>query len=340
MLIVAARRVTGWSCPISVPTRGQTCSCGRRSGSRRWVSTRCGCAITWFTNRVRTTIRTLPTSSRSWFCRRSPASRRNSCSGTATLIPHRHPIYAALLLGSLQQFVGEGRLIAGWGLGGHDIDFESIGMGEMGPPQASAEQIEIIRQLWTGEKISHESEFYNFHDVAIRPVPGSGAGIPIWYGGPSKAAVRRAVEFCDGWMASRMPRRDLEERVARMDWLAKEAGRERPMVGAIPYMSPARTVEEGARQLNLKQLCASMVKQFILPPSGTFETVEDIDGAAIAGPPEVIVEQIIKFHAARCRAFRVRPADPVRGVRGAYRTDRLGSAAGSAARKLIILGRW
>ena len=223
--------------------------------------------------------------------------------GTATLIPHRHPIYAALLLGSLQQFVGEGRLIAGWGLGGHDIDFESVGMGEWDRRKLLREQIEIIRQLWTGEKISHESEFYKFHDVAIRPVPGSGAGIPIWYGGPSKAAVRRAVEFCDGWMASRMPRRDLEERVARMDRLAKEAGRERPMVGAIPYMSPARTVEEGARQLNLKQLCASMVKQFILPPSGTFETVEDIDGAAIAGPPDVIVEQIIKFHAAGVEHF-------------------------------------
>ena len=88
-----------------------------------------------------------------------------------------------------------------------------------------------------------------------------------------------------------------------MDRLAKEAGRERPMVGAIPYMSSARTVEEGAKQLNLKQLCASMVKQFILPPSGTFETVEDIDGAAIAGPPDVIVEQINKFHAAGVEHF-------------------------------------
>ena len=63
--------------------------------------------------------------------------------GTATLIPHRHPIYAALLLGSLQHFAGTGRVIAGWGLGGHDIDFESIGMGGLDRRKLMREQIDV-----------------------------------------------------------------------------------------------------------------------------------------------------------------------------------------------------
>ncbi|HEY6434344.1 MAG TPA: TIGR03619 family F420-dependent LLM class oxidoreductase [Acetobacteraceae bacterium] len=215
--------------------------------------------------------------------------------GTATLIPHRHPIYAALLLGSLQHFAGTGRVIAGWGLGGHDIDFESIGMGGLDRRKLMREQIDVIRRLWTGGKIDFAGEFYRFGGVAIRPVPETPGGIPIWYGGASKAAARRAVEFCDGWISSRMPRRDVQERIGRMQRLAGEAGRERPIVGAIPYMSPGRTIEEGARHFNMPELCAAMTKSFIVPPSGAFRTVEDMDGAAIAGPADVIVENIQRF---------------------------------------------
>ncbi len=62
-------------------------------------------------------------------------------------------------------------------------------------------------------------------------------------------------------------------------------------------------MEEGATRLNLPQLCACMVKQFLPSPSGVFETVDDLDGAAIAGPPGVIIEQIEKFHEAGVEHF-------------------------------------
>lgn len=86
--------------------------------------------------------------------------------GTATLIPHRHPIYAALLLGSLEQFAGAGRVIGGWGLGGHDVNFESIGMGGLDRRKLLREQIEVIRRLWTGEKVDFAGEFYRFRNAA------------------------------------------------------------------------------------------------------------------------------------------------------------------------------
>ena len=216
--------------------------------------------------------------------------------GTATLIPHRHPIYTALLLGSLLQFTGPGRVIAGWGIGGHDIDFNSIGLGGLDRKKLMPEQIDAIRRLWRGEKIDFAGEFYRFNGVAIRPIPDSVSGIPMWIGGASKAAARRAVEFGDGWIVSRIPRRDVQERIARMQRLSAEAGRDRPLVAAIPYMSPGRTVEEAARSLNIPELCAAM-RQFIPPPSGVFNSYDDFDGAAIAGPADVIAEQIDAFHA-------------------------------------------
>ena len=223
--------------------------------------------------------------------------------GTATLIPHRHPVYAALLLGSLHRFVGDGRLIAGWGLGGHDVDFETIGIGDWDRRKVLPEYINALRQILSGAKVDFEGEFYKFRDVAIRPVPGEGGSLPIWYGGASKAAARRAVEFCDGWIGSRLPVRDLLERVQRMDRLSAEAGKQRPIVCAIPYMSPGRTVEEAAKSLKMDELCRAMTKQCMPPPSGAFRDLDDLDGAAIAGPADVIVQRIRRFQDAGVEHF-------------------------------------
>ena len=216
--------------------------------------------------------------------------------GTATLIPHRHPIHTALLLGSLD-LLAPGRVVAGWGIGANESEFEAIGMGGWDRRTVMPEQIEVMRRLWVGETVTFQGDFYRFRDVAIKPVPGRRDGIPIWYGGNSKAAARRAVEYCDGWIPGRMPRRDVRERISRMERLAAEAGRPRPLAAVIPYVSPGRTVEEAARSFNLAELF-SMAKQYMPPPSGTFRTLDDLDGAAIAGPADVIVEQVRAYEAA------------------------------------------
>jgi probable F420-dependent oxidoreductase len=216
--------------------------------------------------------------------------------GTATLIPHRHPIHAALLLGSLD-YLAPGRVVAGWGIGANEAEFEAIGMGGRDRRAVIPEQIEIMRRLWTGEPVTFEGEFYRFRDVAIKPVPGRRDGIPVWYGGNSKAAARRAVEFCDGWIPGRLPRRDVRERIGRMERLAAAAGRPRPLAATIPYVSPGPTVEAAARAFDLGELLA-MARQYEPPPSGAFRTLEDLDGAAIAGPADVIAEQVRGYEAA------------------------------------------
>jgi len=223
--------------------------------------------------------------------------------GTATLIPHRHPIHAALLLGSLDYVAGPGRVVAGWGIGANEAEFAALGLGGWDRRRLLPEQIEIMRALWTGEPVSFEGEFYRFRDVAIKPVPGRRDAIPIWYGGGSKAAARRAVEYCDGWIPGRMPRRDVAERLGRMDRLARELGRPRPVAAVIPYVSPGRTVEDAAKAFNLDELIATTAQQFLPPPSGTFRTLADLDGAAIAGPAEVIAEGVRAYQAVGIEHF-------------------------------------
>jgi probable F420-dependent oxidoreductase len=215
--------------------------------------------------------------------------------GTAVLVPHRHPILAAMMLSSLDFISGGGRVIAGWGIGNWDAEFEAVGLGAPDRRELIEEYVAILRRLWTGEPTSHESETYRFSDVQQRPVPAPGRPIPIWYGGNSAAAVRRTVEYCDGWAASRIPLANFKKRMARMRRIADEHQKPTPDAAVIPYVVPADTVEQGVARLHLDGLAADLNANEPPPASGRYETMADVDGAAIAGPPDVIVEAIRRF---------------------------------------------
>jgi probable F420-dependent oxidoreductase len=232
---------------------------------------------------------------------------------TGTLIPHRHPILAALMLGSLDFMAGPGRVLAGWGLGTYDHEFEAIERADWDRRRLIGEQIAIVRQLWTGDPVTFHGEFYNFEDVDIHPVPGDSHAIPIWYGGMSLASARRAVEYCDGWIPGRMPIRDFRKRVARMEKLAAEAGKPVPTTGTIPYIVPARTVEEGIKFVDMPRLIDEFTRLYELPAAGAFRTLADADGAVVAGPPEVLVEAVRQYQEAGVQHYvfdlRLRYAD-------------------------------
>ena len=217
--------------------------------------------------------------------------------GTGSLVPHRHPIHTALLLGSLEFVAGPGRVIAGFGIGTYDHEFVAAGLEGIDRRELLPEQIEIIRRLWSGEEISYAGTFYSFEDVDIHPTPASGS-IPIWYCGNSAASVRRAVEYCEGWMPGRVTLITYRKRVERMRQLADEAGKPIPTAAAIPITSPARTREAALAEVPWQAMLRNAVKDWVPPPSGTWETLDDLEGALIAGPPELIGEDTRKYQQA------------------------------------------
>ncbi len=211
------------------------------------------------------------------------------------LIPHRHPIHTALLVGSLDYLAGGGRVLLGIGVGTYQHEFDAVGLGGVDRRELVAEQVAIFRALWRGGPVSWRGRFYAFEDVEILPVPRGGT-IPVWYGGNSPASVRRAVEYCEGWIPGRMPLRDLRKRIRRLDRLAAESGKPRPRVGTIPFVVPGRTVEEAVAYLNLPHLFREASRWYEAPSPDGFQTVDDLAGAVIVGPPERIVEEVVRLH--------------------------------------------
>lgn len=215
---------------------------------------------------------------------------------TGALIPHRHPIHLANAIASLDRLAGPGRLLIGIGLGAWQHEFEALGLGQVDRRVMFAEQIAILRALWTGRPLDHEGEYYRFTSVDVHPEPVG--HIPIWACGASLAAARRAVELCDGWLP-RMPTRDLRARVKRMRSLAEEAGRPTPAVGVLPFVVPAGTTDEALRHIDrrfLRAITSEADRRWMRPANGAFETADDLDGVLIYGTTEQVTAGIRRLH--------------------------------------------
>ena len=92
--------------------------------------------------------------------------------------------------------LAEGRLAAGFGVGWCREEFDQLGRPYTSRGARLDEMIPLLRRLWTGEVTAHHGHHYDFDDLVIAPVPFK--PIPVFCGGDSSAALRRAVSLSDG----------------------------------------------------------------------------------------------------------------------------------------------
>ena len=132
------------------------------------------------------------------------ASRmRNMKFGTSALVlPTRHPVVLAKQLATLD-FLCKGRLLLVVGIGGDDSrDFEATGVRKEERGKRGDEAIVLMKKLWTEEQVTYQGQFYSVRDLTLLPRPYQKGGPPVWVGGRSKAAFRRAGRLADGWLVS------------------------------------------------------------------------------------------------------------------------------------------
>jgi probable F420-dependent oxidoreductase len=117
--------------------------------------------------------------------------------GTSILVlPLRRPVVAAKQLATVDVLSG-GRLLLGVGAGWLPEEFDACNVEYRKRGDLMDEAIDVLRACWGSAPASFSGPTVSFSDLKVQPLPGR--AIPLWIGGVSERALRRAVEQGDGW---------------------------------------------------------------------------------------------------------------------------------------------
>ncbi len=134
------------------------------------------------------------------------------------VVPHRQPVLAAKMLATADILSG-GRVIVGCGAGWMKEEFEAVGAPDFKERgRVTDEYIEAFKELWTKDKPTYKGRHVAFDNILFRPKPIQQPHPPVWIGGESEAAMKRAIRLGEGWYpASSNPanRLDTAERVTQ-----------------------------------------------------------------------------------------------------------------------------
>jgi alkanesulfonate monooxygenase SsuD/methylene tetrahydromethanopterin reductase-like flavin-dependent oxidoreductase (luciferase family) len=98
--------------------------------------------------------------------------------------------------------LSNGRLVVGVGLGASTQHYPAYGLSREGRVTRFRENLEIMKRLWTGDKVTLDGRFSHLENIPMQPKPVQRPHPPIWLGGHVEAALRRAAELGDGYIGA------------------------------------------------------------------------------------------------------------------------------------------
>lgn len=138
------------------------------------------------------------------------------------VLPYRHPLATAKAFSTLDA-LSEGRAVLGVGAGHLASEFEMLGVDHAHRGRELEAALEVIRSAFV-ESYPVVDFGGAHHPVGMAPRPARPGGPPIWVGGSSSAAIRRAAQFGDGWLPQGPPQMGTRAAIARIRELREEAG--------------------------------------------------------------------------------------------------------------------
>jgi probable F420-dependent oxidoreductase len=164
-------------------------------------------------------------------------TQRVKLGSTIIVVPYRNPLVVAKMVATLD-VLSQGRVIFGVGTGGAPDEFAALGVPSSQRGRRTDEYLRLMIALWTQDPTTFKGRYFSFADVRFQPKPQQKPHPPIWVGGHSEAALRRAVALGEAWHPTALPLPVLDEKMRRLRLLAAEAGR---------TDGPAVTVHQGIR---------------------------------------------------------------------------------------------
>ncbi len=225
-------------------------------------------------------------------------TRRLKLGPSVLVLPFRTPVLVARELATIDYLSG-GRLLPAVGVGAEPAtEFEAVGVPFAERGRRADEMIQILRRLWEEDAVSFRGAFYRLDRVTVLPKPVQ-APLPLWVGGKSEAAQRRAGRLGDGWIPSLITPDEFAGGVERVRHHAAAAGREVPAdhYGALINTVLAESSAAGWR-----------LADPYLPRGRVDETT--LRAAVAFGPAEVVAAKIEQYIARGGSKFILRPLCP------------------------------
>ncbi|HUJ67251.1 MAG TPA: TIGR03619 family F420-dependent LLM class oxidoreductase [Acidimicrobiales bacterium] len=174
------------------------------------------------------------------------ATRRVRLQTNLCVIPYRNPFLTAKAVASLDALSG-GRVILGVATGYLEGEFAALGVDFSERNELTDEALDLMKSAWSGATVEGDGRHFRVGGNTMLPRPLQRPHPPIWVGGNSRKAIRRAVERADGWVpmpnaASTALRRhspaletldDLKARIGYARSHAESVGRKEPLTVAF-----------------------------------------------------------------------------------------------------------
>ena len=193
-------------------------------------------------------------------------------------LPYRHPLLLAKQI-STMEFLAGGRFTLGTAVGHLEKEFEALGVPFEERGRITDEYLQALKEIWTSDRPRFKGEFISFDDIVFEPKPVQKPHPPIYIGGNTKVAMRRAVRYGDGWIP----------------WLVTAAD----LPGCIEYMKSLPEWEEKAARFEiLVTTTAYNVEDY---------SHRDRGETAIAGDRDSVLREIEALKKAGATSVQVMP---------------------------------
>ncbi len=191
------------------------------------------------------------------------ATERIRLVSSITLLPLYPAALAAKLAATLDRVSG-GRFELGVGSGGeYPPEFEAAGVDPAERFRRVDEALDVMRRLFTGDRVSFDGEFTRLSDVALDPPPLQQPGPPVWLGGRKRGAIRRAGRHADVWLPYMMDPPRLRDSLQQVRTAAAEHGRTPDDVaGALFVWTCVDADGEWARRTGIETVSRTYAQDF------------------------------------------------------------------------------
>lgn len=228
-------------------------------------------------------------------------TRRLKFGPSVLVAPFRPPVLAARELATLDYLSG-GRVLPAFGVGvAEEREFDAVGVPFRERGRRTDEAIRIMRLLWEEDDVTFAGEFWRLQGITVQPRPVQ-RPLPVWIGGSSEPAMRRAGRLGDGWIPSFITPDRFRIGVDRTRAFAAEGGREIPddHFGTLVY------VHVDGDPTTARAAAAPFI------PRGRVDDATLLACSAF-GPPDLVLERLDEYVRGGGSKFILRPmCEPAR----------------------------